>query len=237
MIIHLISSPRTISTALMYSFAQRTDMAVIDEPFYGYYLALTGLDHPGRDETMALLPTDLDGVQHWIREKSSTRPHLFLKNIGSHAGVLDPAFAKEYHNVILTRNPERIVTSFSKVISHPTHQDIGLKSQFELLTYYRENGKYPPIVLDSEEVLQDPRGQLKKLCEALSLEFEEKMLSWEEGAKPYDGPWAKYWYKSVHKSTGFSPARLSNDPVPSHLTQLASEAMDYYKKLSLHTLK
>ena len=51
------------------------------------------------------------------------------------------------------------------------------------------------------------------------------------------GPWAKYWYKSVHQSTGFSPARLSNDPVPSHLTQLANEAMDYYKKLSLHSLK
>lgn len=237
MIIHLISSPRTISTAMMYSFAQRSDMAVIDEPFYGYYLARTGLEHPGRDETMSSMPTDLEGVQQWIAEKASTRPHLFLKSIGSHAGILDPAFAKDYHNVILTRNPERIITSFSKVITDPTHQDIGIKSQSELLTYYKEHGTHSPIVLDSESVLTDPRGQLTKLCAALSLDFDEEMLSWEKGPKPYDGTWSKYWYKSVHESTGFSPARLSKDPVPDHLTNLASEAMEYYKNLSLHTLK
>ena len=37
----------------MYSFAQRPDTKVIDEPFYGYYLAETGIDHPGKEDTMA----------------------------------------------------------------------------------------------------------------------------------------------------------------------------------------
>ena len=36
--IMLWSSPRNISTALMYSFAQREDTSVMDEPFYAYYL-------------------------------------------------------------------------------------------------------------------------------------------------------------------------------------------------------
>ncbi len=48
MVIHLIAGPRNISTALMYSFAQRADM-VVDEPFYGYYLLRNGIDHPGRE--------------------------------------------------------------------------------------------------------------------------------------------------------------------------------------------
>ena len=34
----LWSGPRNISTALMYSFAQRSDTIVYDEPFYAYYL-------------------------------------------------------------------------------------------------------------------------------------------------------------------------------------------------------
>ena len=34
MIINLISGPRNVSTALMYSFAQRSDTSVVDEPFY-----------------------------------------------------------------------------------------------------------------------------------------------------------------------------------------------------------
>jgi len=46
--INLISGPRNISTALMYSFANRADTEVFDEPMYGYYLDHTGIDyHPG----------------------------------------------------------------------------------------------------------------------------------------------------------------------------------------------
>ena len=52
-VIHGISGPRNISTALMYSFAQRPGCAVVDEPFYGPYLQRTGLEHPGRDQILA----------------------------------------------------------------------------------------------------------------------------------------------------------------------------------------
>ena len=37
-IINLISGPRNLSTALMYSFSRRPDTKVIDEPFYAHYL-------------------------------------------------------------------------------------------------------------------------------------------------------------------------------------------------------
>ena len=38
------SGPRNISTALMYSFGNRDDFEIIDEPFYSNYLIETGLD-------------------------------------------------------------------------------------------------------------------------------------------------------------------------------------------------
>ena len=37
------SGPRNISTAMMRSFGARSDAAVVDEPFYAYYLRETGL--------------------------------------------------------------------------------------------------------------------------------------------------------------------------------------------------
>ena len=52
------SGPRNISTAMMRAFENRPDTDVIDEPFYAAYLALTGLDHPMRDEVLASQPTD-----------------------------------------------------------------------------------------------------------------------------------------------------------------------------------
>ena len=54
-IINLISGPRNLSTALMYSFSRRPDTKVIDEPLYGHYLRETNADHPGKEEIMQTL--------------------------------------------------------------------------------------------------------------------------------------------------------------------------------------
>jgi Sulfotransferase domain len=51
------SGPRTVSTAMMRAWENRPDTVVVDEPLYAYYLAATGIDHPGRDEVIASQPT------------------------------------------------------------------------------------------------------------------------------------------------------------------------------------
>ena len=63
------SGPRTISTALMRAWENRSDTVVIDEPLYGFYLARSGAPHPGRDEVIRSMPNgwrvvldDLAGV-------------------------------------------------------------------------------------------------------------------------------------------------------------------------------
>ena len=52
----LWSGPRNVSTAMMYSWRERPDTTVWDEPMYGHYLVVTGIDHPGRDEILASTP-------------------------------------------------------------------------------------------------------------------------------------------------------------------------------------
>ncbi|HMG91357.1 MAG TPA: hypothetical protein VK589_14930, partial [Chryseolinea sp.] len=54
--INLVSGPRNISTALMYSFAQRADTVVLDEPYYAFYLHKSGVEHPGKDEVLKSQP-------------------------------------------------------------------------------------------------------------------------------------------------------------------------------------
>ena len=50
LIIAMWSGPRNLSTALMRSFANRTDVTkVLDEPFYGAYLTRTKKDHPMKE--------------------------------------------------------------------------------------------------------------------------------------------------------------------------------------------
>src|SRR5690606_36292357 len=114
------SGPRNVSTALMYSFRQRSDTAVVDEPLYAHYLAATGVEHPGREEVLAAQDTDGERVVRDVILGPSTRPVLFLKNMAHHLVGLDWAFLSELHNVILTRDPAELPTSYIKQVPNPT---------------------------------------------------------------------------------------------------------------------
>ena len=80
----LWSGPRNVSTALMYSFAQRDDTRVVDEPLYAHYLRVTGAPHPGRDEVLAAQDDDAARVIEQVILGPCDRPVLFLKQMAHH---------------------------------------------------------------------------------------------------------------------------------------------------------
>ena len=57
------------------------------------------------------------------------------------------------------------------------------------------------------------------------------MLAWPPGPRPEDGVWAKYWYASVHRSTGFNPWRETRREMPAELTALHDECRNLYEFL------
>ncbi|KAL6514889.1 hypothetical protein OROGR_020468 [Orobanche gracilis] len=57
-VIHMWSSPRSTSTSLMYSFAQRDDMEVLDEPLYATFLHVTGAARPYKEELLSKFESD-----------------------------------------------------------------------------------------------------------------------------------------------------------------------------------
>lgn len=235
MIINLLSGPRNISTALMYSFAQRSDTKVIDEPFYGYYLKETNIDHPGKQETMDSMDCNYQSVVSSVNSFSDA-PVLFLKNMSHHMIMEDYSFIKDWNNLLLIRDPNQLIASFSKVIPNPKMTDIGLKQEWELYEYLKNAGT-EPTVLDSNEILKNPSGVLSKLCERLGIPFDTNMLHWEAGPRPEDGAWAKFWYNNVHKSTGFAGPKAEKAIVPTHLNDLLGESLHYFNLLQQHSIK
>jgi ribosomal protein L9 len=234
--IHLISGPRNISTALMYSFAQRNDTVVVDEPYYGFYLAQTKLAHPGSEEVIATMECDAEKITKDLLEKKSDKEIFFIKNMAHHLLDIDLSFAFRMKNIFLIRDPKQIITSYHAVRSNPTLDDIGIKKQLEIYNFLLRN-KNTPLVLDSNEVLTNPEVVLSKLCIALGIPFDEKMLSWKAGARAEDGSWAKYWYSNVHQSTGFEKQKTSDREIPSHLVSVYKEALPYYNQLNQHSIK
>lgn len=83
----------------------------------------------------------------------------------------------------------------------------------------------------------NPKKVLGELCERIGIPFDDAMLSWEASARPEDGSWAKYWYKSVHKSTGFEKYVRKADPFPESLKPLLDECKPYYEQLNALAIK
>ncbi|MEQ8713618.1 MAG: sulfotransferase family protein [Cyclobacteriaceae bacterium] len=235
-IIHLISGPRNLSTALMYSFAQRADTTVVDEPFYAHYLVSTGMDHPGGAETIRSMSADTVAIQKSFFEFDKT-PVLFLKDMAHHLIDMDLSFLDRVTNLFLIRDPHQLIASFAQVIPTPTMQDIGLAQEWALFEQISQANGKPPVVLDSGDLLADPELMLPKLCAALDLPTDMSMASWPAGARPEDGVWAKYWYKGVHNSTGFARRESSTRELPDQCQPLYQEALPYYQKLSEFAIK
>ena len=233
--INLISSPRNISTALMYSFAQRSDTVVLDEPFYAFYLITSGANHPGRDEVLRSQSNSEEAVKKEIfsiRDKEV----IFIKNMSHHLEVMDESFVDDVVNVFFIRDPRQIIASYAQVIDKPVMRDIGAEYQFNLWQKLVDR-KQDPIVLDAGNLLKAPRLVLQRLCERIGIPFEESMMKWPAGPKPYDGVWAPHWYSNVHRSTGFEPQASSSRPLPSHLEDLYQQAKALYEKLLPFSIK
>jgi len=227
----LWSGPRNVSTALMYSFAQRDDVCVVDEPLYGHYLRVSGADHPGRDDIIANMNCDGEAVMRELlaRQKRDSSVHLFQKHMAHHLVDLDLGFLRETSNIFLIRDPREMLPSLTIQLPHAALSDTGLKRQWELYDELCTAGQ-TAVILDSRELLLDPAGILKKLCEHLDLHFDPRMLRWGPGALAEDGIWAPHWYHVVHQSTGFAPYRPKG-AFPEELEQLLADCKPWYDRL------
>lgn len=233
-IINQISGPRNISTALMYSFAQRRDTTVFDEPFYAIYLKKSGAEHPGKEDVFRVQSADEKVVRSEI--VSATTPVVFVKNMAHHMEILSQPIIADSINLFLIRNPKQIIASYAQVIDSPVMRDIGIEYQFQLFEELTA-AQQKVVVVDSAQILSSPAVVLRKVCEECGIPFDENMLHWEAGPKTYDGVWAPHWYANVHRSTGFEKQPTSERELPDRLQPLCQQALRYYEKLLPFSVK
>ena len=236
MVINLWSGPRNVSTALMYSFAQRSDTRVLDEPLYGHYLRVSGAEHPAAAEVMEAMDCDGERVMRRTLSDPGDRPLRFLKQMAHHLVDLDEGFLDACVNVLLIRDPREMLPSLVRQIPQPVLRDTGLERQSRLLSDLRRRGQSPPI-LDARELLLAPAAVLRQLCAVLGIAFDPAMLAWPAGPRPEDGVWAPHWYHNVHRSTGFQPYRPRTEPFPESLRPLLDECLPIYLELSRDAIR
>lgn len=236
--INLWSSPRNISTAIMYSFAQRDDTVVVDEPLYAHYLThqTTSAEHPEKEAILASQENDGNLVTTEMLHRDYEAKAVIFKQMTHHLLKIDLEFLTQMDNVLLIRHPRAILNSFSKVVTEVSAEDIGVPQQYELFHQLKQAGRLTAVV-DARLLLIDPEGVLRQLCERLHLPFTKAMLSWPAGARPEDGVWAPHWYANVHKSTGFQPWQDRVVALPLHLETIAEACRPLYDEMVQEALR
>ncbi len=228
--INMWSSPRNLSTALMYSWRQRHDTTVVDEPLYAHYLRVTGRNHPGASEVLAAQINDGSRVVTEQLCGDWDTPVVFFKQMAKHLIELDRSFLAGFRNVLLTRDPHDMLSSLQRQIPDATIEDTGLTELVEILDWVLDAGD-EPIVVDSTLLLQDPQAVLSELCRRMELPFDHAMLAWPAGPKPEDGVWAPYWYDSVRASIGFTAQRQVARELTPAVAPVLEQALPLYERL------
>lgn len=232
------SGPRNISTALMRSWGNRPDTIVVDEPFYAHYLMKVDTDHPGREDVIAHHETDVDKVvESLLAPLPDGKSIFYQKQMNKHMlPGMDMGWVDQVTNCFLIREPKEMITSFIKIVPDLSLDEFGLLEQVEMFKGLRQSTGKTPIVIDSKDVLMNPRDVMGKWCEALGIGFVEEMLSWEPGIRETDGIWAKHWYDNVAKSTGFAPYKPKNEEVPPQWQDLLKQCEALYDELYPHRI-
>ena len=232
------SGPRNISTALMRSFGNRPDTVVLDEPFYAHYLYTTGINHPGKDEILATQKTNLKEIVDNITGSVPDNKFIwYQKHMAQHIFPdHDLSWAKKMTNCFLIRRPEEVIASYNNIFTIDNELLLGFKQQAELFKYILKNTGEVPIVINSKNILKNPRNALEKLCSKLNIDFSNSMLKWPSGVRKSDGVWAKYWYKSVINSTEFAKYKEKEIKIDSKMKAILNLCRPDYEYLKKHQI-
>jgi Sulfotransferase domain len=226
------SGPRNISTALMRSWENRPDAAVVDEPLYAHYLADTGLDHPGREEVIGAGETDWRKVVATLLGPVPGGVRVFYQKHMAHHLLpgIERSWVGGLTNVMLIRDPREVVASYVRSRADVTADDIGLRQQVRLYHELAAAGTPPPVI-DARDFLLRPEPHLRAMCDHVGVAFSPRMLAWPPGPRDSDGVWGRHWYEAVWRSTGFAGYRPRERHLQGRAAAVADECLPQYEGL------
>ncbi|XP_022105946.1 branched-chain-amino-acid aminotransferase-like protein 2 [Acanthaster planci] len=117
------------------------------------------------------------------------------------------------------------------------------KELCDLVEYVRENIEPSPVILDADDLLQDPAGILSTYCSKMGIPYSSKLLSWKPG-RDITSTWVGTKicmsvdekdpaYRNVFESEGFiRPSPIPDlDSLPDDVQACVRYSIGYYEDL------
>ena len=258
----LWTTPRSLSNAVLCSMSTLKNTKHFHELFTGTYFYLpAGPFDPSSEPHLSPEDFTYDGVKKTLLTNYPGMELVFTKEMAfclpesMYEEMTSGDFA-EFNHTFLIRDPERAIYSYYKGM-RDEGKDL-LVNQFEIIeTFYpkmyklynfvKEKMGSTPVVIDAVNLQTHPEETMKSYCDALGIQFDSKMLSWEPGRfVPRLKNWSSknVWLHSVVlQSSGFIKTNpMDQKPVPindlpKEIQKHIEDGRFYYNELQRACLK
>jgi hypothetical protein len=216
----------------MRSWSSRKDTSVTDEPFYAYYLKETQIKHPMHEKIINRYLSDYDEIVDYLINKVPNQKHIwYQKHMAHHLINLTKIdWIKKCENCILLRHPKEVISSYTAKNKLNSITELGYPQQFEIAKFLKESNQRFKII-DSEDLLKNPKEVLFDWCESINIKFDESMLQWKKGSHLNDGIWWQHWYNNVIKTSGFRKYQKKDISIENKYDSIYNDSMEYYNYL------
>lgn len=259
----LWAPPRTLSTAVERCLIENPAIQVYHEPFGTphYWSSEAASTREARSDEHAATPSFSDVAELLFRTTPPPeKTHVFSKNLAYYfaphclrrmSQMLDHDYAGVVHSFII-RHPAKAVTSLyykscvDNATTGYTHFDkaeAGYTAMRDILDHVEQQPDAPPcVIIDADDLLEDPEGVMSAYCAAVGLPFRPSMLSWQPGpVKELESPWSG-WTDDVINSCGITPKAKSStlpplDTLPDEVKATIAEAMPVYERMHARRLR
>lgn len=143
-------------------------------------------------------------IKNWILSEAEKAP-VFFKDMCYHPFdhvIKDIDFLKRMVNTFLIREPEKTILSHYVMNPGVTSDEIGIELEYRLFEKITELTGNTPVLIDADDLEEDPEGTTRAYCDAVGIPFKAETLSWEAGKHIKDWDSWKEWHVDATDSGG-----------------------------------
>jgi len=239
-IIALWTYPRTISTAFERIMLGRGDFDVYHEPFSYLYYIHENRGSITQEYADPAHPRSYAAIKQMLLAAADNK-RVFFKDMAAHCSsrlLADEPFIRRLNNTFLIRNPAKTIPSHYAMNPDVTLSEIGCEQLLELFETVRSKMSQPPVVVDADDLEDNPSGILAAYCRRLNIEFLPTALNWKPGLPAGWKMWHK-WHQDAASSTGVRKTRAAYDITIENselLKQYYEHHLPFYRAMHRHRI-
>ena len=241
-IVALWAVPRSTSTAFEWMMHQRGDLDCMHEPFgEAWYQGEAPLWPRFTDGEKVTPGLSIESVWQDIKARAEVGP-VFINDFPDYINHMwDAEFLSHFTHAFLIRDPAKTITSIYNKWPDFDELEVGFPEQralFDLLTAIHGA---PPPVIDSDDLLEDPKAVTAAFCDAVGIPFIERALTWEAGGDMSAYSWwdGGSFHANLAKSTGLMPQTrnyVDLEKTPERVRHVHRRMLPHYQHLYQHRI-